>query len=276
LCNGDTFFIISSRNRANENIPIVVCKNCSLVQVNPRQDEQYYENYYRKEYQQIQNADKENLLKKSLTHALRRASFLEEEIDLSNKTILDVGCSCGEFLKLVSSYAKRAVGIEPDKTFAEYGRNHYELDIFSGSLKKYINTCGTERFDIVTLFTVIEHVHSPLSFLRHARKVLKENGLLILEFPEIFGLLKSIKDKRKLSSMFSRHHLQYFSKNTINRILKLAGFDLIKVIRPKSKYLLAIAHSKDIKNECDKSRDSLLLLLSMVLSWKIKDAVLAI
>jgi len=274
LCQGNRFIKIATRYSGDSLMQIACCSRCSLVQVNPRKDKEFYGKYYKEQYWRPREITKEIFFRNSAIRASQRVNFLNSSIGLSNKTILDIGCSYGEFLKQVLPYVKKAVGIEPDGGFAEYGRDNFGLDIFTGNLEAYLQDRKDGLFDIVTLFTVIEHIHSPLDFLTQLKMILKSDGLLILEFPEMFGLLKAINNRLVLQEIFSPHHLQYFSKNTISLTLKKTGFSIVEARRIRKKYMCLAARQtnpdfKIIHNKFKRNSEEVKILL-LVLIWKIK------
>ncbi|KKN62287.1 hypothetical protein LCGC14_0513470 [marine sediment metagenome] len=257
-------------------IQILCCKKCSLVQVNPRKDETSIQKYYKKDYQKKRKKPIKEIIANSISREEMRVQYLKGLSDLSKKNILDIGSSSGEFLRHIQLYTNEATGIEPDRNFAKLSELNYGLNIFPGSLEEYTAIKGNKKFDVITIFNVIEHVHSPINFLNATHELLHENGLLLLEFPEIFGLLKSVCFKKRFESIFSPHHLQYFSINTISKILNKSGFILAKKIRVRGKYMLVTAHLKKVSFERKKKINPFFLLIAMIYILKIKDYILNI
>ncbi len=74
-------------------------------------------------------------------------------------------------------------GIEPIKILSEYGKNKFGLNILNGVFHDF--NIPKNHFDIVSLLDVIEHVENPKNFLINIRSIIKNNGLLIISFPDI-------------------------------------------------------------------------------------------
>lgn len=107
-------------------------------------------------------------------------------IDIRNKTILDLGCGWGEFTKeLLDAGAKKVVGIEPDRDRLEIAKN-----IMSSYGSKAVLKYGfgeemeyKEKFDIIINYTVIEHTQEPYKVLHNCLRALKKKGVMFLLHP---------------------------------------------------------------------------------------------
>ena len=93
---------------------------------------------------------------------------------ITNKSLLDFGCGAGGVLRMASEFALRAVGVELEipmqKQLVKEGYTCYHsLDEALGHEKK-------ERFDIITLFHVLEHLPNPVSTLQNLRNLLTGDG----------------------------------------------------------------------------------------------------
>jgi hypothetical protein len=76
---------------------------------------------------------------------------------------------------------------------------------------------GAERFDVVALRFVFEHVRNPRDILRRAAALLKEDGALFLEVPSLATPFIGFDD------FFSYGHLQTFVPETIAAMCALEG-----------------------------------------------------
>ena len=104
---------------------IVVCKHCGLVQVNPRPKEEDINKLYKKDYHsQSLSSGRPNkiYIKNRAALANQRVNFITNLMKVQGKTILDVGCSYGEFLKKISPLVKEVKGIEPGNELSSYGK----------------------------------------------------------------------------------------------------------------------------------------------------------
>ncbi len=80
-------------------------------------------------------------------------------------------------------------------------------------------------FDVVTMFYVIEHVADPLAILKAIKKLLTPNGIIVLRYPNTSPLLSfSATLARKLTLMQAPSHLYDFAGNSMQRVLRRAGY----------------------------------------------------
>jgi len=181
--------------------------------VNPRKNEVKEASFYRDGYHKSSTGydipDKK-FIEKTARFAKERVAILNGFVKLSSKTLLDIGCSYGEFLFKINPLVKKTKGIEPGRKFGSYGVNRLNLDIFNGTLDEYIKI-DHPKYNIVTLFTVLEHVNSPVDFLKKINNLLTDDGVLFLEVPDFRNFLKGIRSRKKFITYFSPFHLQYFS-----------------------------------------------------------------
>jgi 2-polyprenyl-3-methyl-5-hydroxy-6-metoxy-1,4-benzoquinol methylase len=140
--------------------------------------------------------------------------------------LLDVGCRTGNFLIESAKYGFNSTGVELSEEFASYARSQ-GLDVISGTLKH--NEFLDKSFDAITYLAVFEHISAPSEELREVHRILKDEGLLVLEIPNFtFNIIKA-----KISILFKikpglmpLNHLIHYSKDSIHRMLEKNGFQI--------------------------------------------------
>lgn len=138
--------------------------------------------------------------------------------------ILDVGTAGGSFLGVAKKHGWEVAGCEPNRWLAKWGSDRYGINIHEGT----IFTMGLKdaSFDVVTLWDVLEHTADPKSVLKECRRVLKPDGLLVVNYPDIASSVSKLMG-RKWVFLLSVH-LYYFTLDTIGRMLDDTGFQLIR------------------------------------------------
>jgi SAM-dependent methyltransferase len=94
-------------------------------------------------------------------------------------SLLDVGTGTGQFLSIARE-SFTVLGTEVSESAVRIAKNKYGLDVKQGQVEDiHFDT----RFDVITLFHVLEHVPNPLSTLRRCRELLNSDGILVVAVP---------------------------------------------------------------------------------------------
>jgi 2-polyprenyl-3-methyl-5-hydroxy-6-metoxy-1,4-benzoquinol methylase len=206
--------------RGNSEIRVIDCLDCSLAflsnfdHISPS----HYENSGMWDKSVI---DVNEWIENTKKDDLRRASFLKNLAE--DKSVLDIGTGNGNFLTEIRSVANEVVGIEPEKRLAESFEKR-NLKIL-GSLEE-VKT----KFDLVTMFHVLEHVPDPINFLESAKNTINQDGTLIIEVPNLNDALLKIYDSHAFSNFtFWDNHLYTYNSRTLKTIIEKAGFQSVKI-----------------------------------------------
>jgi 2-polyprenyl-3-methyl-5-hydroxy-6-metoxy-1,4-benzoquinol methylase len=141
--------------------------------------------------------------------------------------LLDIGCNIGLFLKVAKQNGFNATGVELNDECARYGRQNFEVKIFSDHLEKI--DFQKDDFDIITLFDVLEHIPDISGFVAEVKRILKPDGLLVIQSPNIGSVMAKLT-RSKWEWLCPPDHLYHFTPETIMRFLTSNGF-AIKDIR---------------------------------------------
>ena len=199
---------------------LVQCQDCGLRYLNPRPSPEEMKDYYPAAYREY---------RASLDESVRR-SFQEEKLrklkaHSREGKLVDVGCADGLFLHLARQAGYQVQGVEMAEGSAAYAREVYELDVFTGELRE-ANFPG-RYFDVVTFWHVLEHLHDPLGELREAFRILKPDGLLVVDVPNIASWQARLF-AANWRTLDTPRHVYHFSPDTLNAMLARAGFTCFK------------------------------------------------
>jgi len=150
--------------------------------------------------------------------------------------LLDVGAGKGDFVFLAKSLGYAAKGIEPSVRFCDYARKQYRVDVRHGYLGDAEHFKG-EKFDVITMFHVLEHVINPQKLLSDVSKMLKDDGVIYVEVPNASANILWIADcvfrlfgrpwSSRLSPLHAPFHSMGYSPNSLRYLLENNGFDLV-------------------------------------------------
>jgi SAM-dependent methyltransferase len=206
---------------------IVRCQRCGLLFLNPRptlaEMGRYYPySQYKDEFTPAIEDEPSIVSRLNRLYHMDRICRAVERVKREGQ-LLDVGCATGNFLDRMRRRGNwRVYGVEITEEAARYAQERFGLEVFRGEL----GAAGypDRSFDVVTLWNVLEHLHSPLDTLGKIRRLLKEDGVLILSVPNGESL-----DARIFGGCWigldPPRHLYTFSPTTLRRALSRAGLE---------------------------------------------------
>jgi len=158
--------------------------------------------------------------------------------------VLDVGCSTGGFLfQLQSRFPEGYAVIGVDIATAPLG--HAEKQGISVIREPFLkHDFGTERFDAITFWAVMEHLPNPKKFLSRAADVLRSGGHCFILVPNLRSLAVRIVGKRYRYIM--PEHLNYFSPETLLRFVQTEP--RFRVAALQSTHFNPLVILQDLKN----------------------------
>jgi len=203
---------------------MVRCRNCGLIYENPRPTANSWDAIYPPSYGQYNpSAQTQKLLSRlSRIYGLRkRARFIQRY--KKSGSLLDVGCATGDFLEVMANQPGwKVAGIEPHPEASAYARS-LGLDVQTGTLDDLKS--DDLRFDVITMWHVIEHLFDPTASLEIINQHLQPGGIVILTTPNLDSL-----DARLFGRFWTGfelpRHLFLFSTQSMRDLLERTGFQM--------------------------------------------------
>lgn len=137
--------------------------------------------------------------------------------------LLDYGCGLGFFLDAAYDHGFEVEGVEFNGYAREYIRKRYRYPVFGPD-----ELGGREKYDVVTMFDVIEHLHEPFETIEQARGMLNDNGVLLVLTMDCTSLTSRLLGKRLEDFRRIREHLYFFDRANLSSILVKHGFQVLK------------------------------------------------
>lgn len=135
-------------------------------------------------------------------------------------SMLDIGCGNGLSLMEAQALGARVCGVEADPNVRRLA-DELGLQIHIGSLLD--NPFPGQRFDLVTLNQVIEHVPSPEQLLQQLHSRLLAGGRVVLVFPNVRSIWRRLFGVRWINWHIP-YHLHHFNKTGFVRMAERCGF----------------------------------------------------
>ncbi|MDP1806434.1 MAG: class I SAM-dependent methyltransferase, partial [Acidimicrobiales bacterium] len=153
------------------------------------------------------------------------------------KRVLDVGCATGYLARALTERGCTVSGLELDEESAEEARPDLER-LVVGDLETMdlAEAFGDDRFDVIVLGDVLEHLRDPLPVLRRAKALLAERGSMVASIPNVahgsvrLALLAGRFDYQDLGLLDSTH-LRFFTRSSVEDLFREAGMVPIDVRR---------------------------------------------
>jgi 2-polyprenyl-3-methyl-5-hydroxy-6-metoxy-1,4-benzoquinol methylase len=206
--------------------------------------ERYYaEEFYSSEYKsfndssyEVQLDEKEFFEAHWENHYQKIVKFFRRTKDIS---LFDMGCGFGLALKYYREKGLKVAGMDPAPEAVTYAKKN-NLDVHLAGIED-ISFIGSKRFDVVTLFNVLEHLRQPADTLQNIRnKMLNDNGLLVIDVPNDFNDFQDVANSEfNLGQWWfcPPNHINYFSATSLKNLLEDSGY---KVYEMESSFPLEI------------------------------------
>jgi 2-polyprenyl-3-methyl-5-hydroxy-6-metoxy-1,4-benzoquinol methylase len=144
----------------------------------------------------------------------------------SGLDLLDVGCGNGTLPGLLKQRGFRPVGVDFSEEAARVAQTEHGVRVVVGSLEQA--RFPSESFDIVTLFHVMEHVSDPRGVLGEVARVLRSNGVVVLQVPNIDSWQFKALGAKWYGLDIPRHVIDY-STQSILKLLDDSGFAVRRI-----------------------------------------------
>jgi len=202
---------------------IVQCSQCGLLFENPREVEVVSD----KKYQDVEDPTYDLETPGRVRTFSKLMGGIAQYATQPGK-MLDIGCYTGVFLDVAKSRGWETHGVEPSRwaSTKAQGKGH---QVVNAPLQKA--GLRPETYDLVTIWDVIEHLQDPQGQLRLAYQVLKPGGVFGLSTMDVSCMFAKLTGRHW--PWFMRMHFYYFSAASMARMLRAAGFEVIRIERHK-------------------------------------------
>lgn len=139
--------------------------------------------------------------------------------------VLDYGCGTGEFVHYLNKKKFNAKGFEPNPTGFGIAKSKDPNSFYSTS-----EILKTEKFNVITLWHVLEHIPNLFDELENIKNALTENGRILIAVPNYESF-----DAKYYQEYWAAYdvprHLWHFNQASLSKILYDFGM-VIENIRP--------------------------------------------
>jgi len=196
---------------------LVTCIDCEMIYESPRFDASTIIKGYEAS-NEVEHDSQYNMRVKSFLSALKKHS---KKLPLPGSKVLDIGTAGGAFMEASNTYGYETFGLEPSADLVIRGKTR-GLNIQQGTIENH--NFQKNSFDMICLWDVIEHLADPKSALIKIKELLKADGILLINFPDI-GTLQA-KIAGKYFWWILSVHLHHFTRKSIKNLCSATGFQV--------------------------------------------------
>lgn len=143
-------------------------------------------------------------------------------------TLLEIGCSTGEFLNRAKEAGYTVTGIDSAKEPVDFARSYYGLEeACTSTVREFIDRNPEIKYDVIAFFQVLEHVEDIPDFLQSVTGQLKPGGYLAISVPNLdrwrFNSEKFLKESWDLPPS----HITRWNLPALVNLLQSHGFSVI-------------------------------------------------
>lgn len=230
ICNSRSFtelLTCKDYTVSQESFIVKKCTVCKLGITSPRPSDEDLGRYYESEAY-ISHANTRKSLFDRIYQTARRYTtqwkidIIKEYNPVPNIKLLDYGCGTGHFLHQASTTGIRIDGLEPN----DKARKQAEA-LLSKHIFKNIGEL-TSRYDVITLWHVLEHIPNFPTIVHQLHKSLNTNGMLFVAVPNMRSA-----DADRYQQFWAAYdvprHLWHFNKDNMKMFLESFGFDFVGI-----------------------------------------------
>ena len=221
---------------SGEKFDLLYDESLEMLITSPQPSKDQLPKYYESE-NYISHTDSKKSLFERVYQLVKRYS-LNKKIKLINKEaiqkgkLLDIGAGTGDFLLVAKNNGWNVKGVEPNANAKQ--RAHKK----GLKLSDHINDLDSEKFDVITMWHVLEHVPNLDEYIKRLYALLNNKGTLIIAVPN-FKSYDAIIYKEFWAAYDVPRHLWHFSKTSIKKLFEKEGLQIsgIKPLKFDSFYV---------------------------------------
>lgn len=233
ICKGESHSVVKIITLAvpdssifNNTYTLIKCNNCCFIYANVNYSQTTLDEYYVSDskYESLETASEGagGITKYDKIRMVETVNLVKKYISVLDP-IIDIGCANGG---LLYSFKKEGFlnikGLDPSYICAKRTENLVNCECYNGS---FFTTKIFEKFQLITVSHVLEHVVNVGAFILKLSNLLNENGLLYIECPDANGYFKNFHGPFQ---EFNTEHINHFTLNDFINIAAIYDFEILE------------------------------------------------
>lgn len=150
-----------------------------------------------------------------MQRGLQQISYVKQFFDRP-MSLMDFGAGAGSFVRVALDQGWDATGLESSTSARARAKEFYGVELVEKLDER-------KRYDVVTMWDVVEHLRDPREVLIWLGKHLKPNGLIFIETGNFENWKRVVEKDRWGLYLFD--HQFYFSPSSMKQVLRDAGYN---------------------------------------------------
>ncbi len=192
-------------------------------------------------------------------HALNplRLQFITQQINLTGKQVLDIGCGGGILTESLALSGAIATGIDLAPDVLQVARDHAKgqhlmIDYQCISAEDFAQK-HSSQFDVITCMELLEHVPEPAAIINACKQLLKPGGLLFLSTlnRNLKSFLLAIIGAEYILNLVPKgthEYAKFITPAEMSRLLREHHFEIEKI---RGMTYNPISKEFKLSNDCD-------------------------
>jgi SAM-dependent methyltransferase len=185
-CDAGDDTLVAEIDRYGIPMTTVVCTNCGSLRMNPYLDDSSLDHFYRSTYQTMyaRASRVDRYFANQLTYGARTLALYEPELP-SPSNVLEIGCGAGGGLAAFNKRGHRVAGCDLSRDLVEFGVKQGLDRLWHGTIDDMPTPLRSQRWDLIFLHHVFEHVQYPSRTLEALSRWLAPTGRVLVIVPDI-------------------------------------------------------------------------------------------
>lgn len=155
-------------------------------------------------------------------------AFLRSNIKHGGK-LLDIACGYGGFLLLAQKAGYAVSGIDFDPRVIETARSLGLKDVEVINFEDFYAKRKGEKFNVITLFGILEHIEKPDIFIEQVKELLSPGGYIAVVVPNDDRPLVLVREAHD----YPPHHFTRWNSRSLKKFLEGRNFSVAGIIDNK-------------------------------------------
>ena len=233
ICNSSTtqkVIVSQDFSLTQESFSIYHCAQCTLRCTFPVPNQEEIGKYY-KFIAYISHTDVKEGWMNRLYHRVRvktlaqKTKWVQSLFTGHKGHLLDIGAGTGAFVHAMHQKDWKVSGLEPDAATREKAYENYKITLQSTDT---IFDLPENEYEVISMWHVLEHVHTLKPYLHQCFKSLKQHGRLIVAVPN-YTSFDAKYYKKYWAAYDLPRHLYHFSPASMSTLLNEIGFEIVSI-----------------------------------------------